>query len=43
MVEVGVVECEGVAGVMALLRAESTPHGNMVQLPGDAVRIKTVA
>lgn len=41
MVEAGVVGREGVAGIPALLGAESTPHESMVQLPGDGVRIKT--
>lgn len=41
MVEAGVIGREGVAGIPALLGVESTPHENVVQLPGSALRIKT--
>jgi CRP-like cAMP-binding protein len=39
--EAGVVGREGLLGIGVLLGAESTPHENVVQLPGTALRIST--
>lgn len=39
--EAGVVGCEGLLGIGVLLGADSTPHENIVQLPGTALKIST--
>jgi len=39
-VEVGVTGFEGVVGLPILLGTEKSPHLNMVQMPGDAFRVR---
>lgn len=39
-VEVGMVGDEGVVGIPALLRADTTPYQLVVQLPGSALKVK---
>lgn len=42
-IEAGLIGCEGVTGVAAILGAVSSPHTTMVQIKGAAHRISTVA
>lgn len=42
-VEVGVTGFEGVVGLPALLGVEKSPHLNMAQMPGGAVRARAAA
>jgi len=42
-VEVGVTGFEGVVGLPALLGVEKSPHLNMTQMPGGAVRARAAA
>jgi CRP-like cAMP-binding protein len=40
-IEIGVAGYEGVVGIYAVLGVDRTPHEGMVQIPGDALRVKT--
>ncbi|HEV2881220.1 MAG TPA: Crp/Fnr family transcriptional regulator [Pyrinomonadaceae bacterium] len=40
-IEIGVVGYEGMVGIYAVLGVDKTPHEGMVQIPGDALRVKT--
>jgi CRP-like cAMP-binding protein len=40
-VEIGVTGYEGMLGIYAVLGVDRTPHEAMVQIPGDALRVKT--
>ena len=39
-VEIGVVGNEGMVGIQSIMRAETTPHRVVVQLPGLALRMR---
>jgi CRP-like cAMP-binding protein len=40
-IEIGVAGYEGMVGIYAVLGVDKTPHEGMVQIPGDALRVKT--
>jgi CRP-like cAMP-binding protein len=40
-IEIGVVGYEGMLGIYTVLGVDKTPHEGMVQIPGDALRVKT--
>ncbi len=40
-IEIGVTGYEGMVGIYAVLGVDRTPHEAMVQIPGDALRVKT--